>query len=95
MTSYQPKPIDTSGVELPQDLRELTEKLAEHAHDLWSLARLAEGWTYGPRRDDDAKRHPDLLPYAQLPDSEREYDRGAVLGTLKAILALGYRIDRP
>ena len=32
--------------------------------------------------------------YADLPDKEKEFDRIAALGTLKAILALGYSIDR-
>lgn len=92
--AYQPKPIDTAGVTLPRDLVALTEQLAENAHDVWASQRMAEGWTYGPRRDDQAKTHPDLVPYADLPESEKEYDRGAAMETLKAILALGYRIEK-
>src|SRR5437870_1347323 len=61
--------------------------------DLCAQQRLADGWTYGPRRDDSAKKHPCLVPYEELPESEKEYDRHAALGTLKAILALGYRIE--
>ncbi len=90
--SYQPKPIDTEGVALPQELLPLTERLAENAHDLWAAQRLAQGWSYGPQRDDKAKKHPCLVPYNELPESEKEYDRVAALGTLKAILKLGYRI---
>lgn len=93
--TYQPKPIETSGIELPAELLELTERLAEHAHDVWAQRRISEGWTYGPKRDDAAKKHPDLVPYAELPDSEREYDRKMALGTLKAIIALGYTIQKP
>jgi hypothetical protein len=72
----------------------LTERLAEHSHDTWAQQRISEGWTYGPRRDDAAKQHPDLIPYAELPESEKEYDRQAALGTIRAIIALGYRIVR-
>ena len=90
---YQPAPIDTSGVTLTKEVEELTELLAKNAHDLWAQQRLADGWTYGPRRDDSAKKHPCLVPYEELPESEKEYDRHAALGTLKAILALGYRIE--
>ncbi|HPA20410.1 MAG TPA: RyR domain-containing protein [Verrucomicrobiae bacterium] len=90
---YEPKPIGTGGIELPKELLALTEKLAEHAHDVWARQRMSQGWTYGPKRDDGAKQHPCLVPYADLPDSEKEYDRQAALGTLKAILALGYRIE--
>ena len=93
--SYQPRPIDTAAVQLSPALIELTERLAENAHDLWAAQRLADGWTPGPNRDDSAKKHPCLVPYAELPDSEKEYDRIAALGTLKAILALGYGIVPP
>jgi hypothetical protein len=91
---YQPKPIDTSKVALTPGIQELTERLAEHAHDIWAAQRLAQGWTYGPQRDDAAKRHPCLVPYADLPESEKEYDRAAAVQTLKAIVALGYRITK-
>jgi len=89
---YQPKPIDTSKIELTQDLIQLTELLAENAHDIWAERRMAEGWTHGPERNDAARKHPDLVPYRELPDSEKEYDRKAAMETLKAICALGYEI---
>jgi ryanodine receptor 2 len=92
--SYDPRPIDTDAVALPPDLLALTERLAEHVHDVWARQRLAQGWTYGPRRDDAARRHPCLVPYAQLPEEEKVHDRNTALQTLKAILALGYRIEK-
>jgi hypothetical protein len=92
---YQPQPIDTAAVTLPEALAALTERLAENAHDIWAQQRLADGWTYGPERDDAAKQHPDLVPYAELPEGEKEYDRLTALATLKAILALGYTITAP
>ncbi len=92
---YVPRPIQAEDVALPPELAPLTERLAENAHDLWAAQRLAQGWTCGPQRDDIAKRHPCLVPYGQLPESEKEYDRIAALGTLKAILKLGYRIVPP
>ena len=92
---YQPKPIDTSHVQLPRDLLDLIERLAEHNHDIWAQQRLTAGWTYGPQRDDAKKQNPDLVPYADLPESEKEYDRQTAIGILKAIVALGYRIEKP
>ena len=89
--SHEPTPIDTSNVSLPEDLAPLLEKLAEHAHDLWAMQRLSEGWSYGPQRDDALKRHPCLVPYQDLPESEKQYDRIAVTGILKAILAMGFQ----
>ena len=90
--TYQPKPIDTSSVTLPADLLALTERLAENAHDIWARQRMSEGWTYGPQRDDASKKHPDLVAYADLPESEKQYDRNAAMETLKAIVALGYEV---
>ncbi len=92
---YQPQPISTEGVDLPASLTPLTERLAENAHDLWAAQRLAQGWRFGPARDDAKKLHPCLVPYGDLPEPEKEYDRLAALGTLKAILKLGYRIVPP
>lgn len=89
---YEPKPIEISSVSLSPELKKLTERLAQNAHELWAQQRIDDGWVYGPRRDDEAKKHPCLVPYEDLPDSEREYDRQVAMGTLKAILALGYRI---
>jgi len=91
--SYNPKPIGTSHITLPLELQQLTGRLAENAHDLWAKQRLADGWTFGPQRDDRSKRHPCLMPYNDLPESEKRYDREAAMGTLKAIVALGYRIE--
>ena len=93
--TYKPAPIDTSAVSLPSELGELTEQLAANTHDLWAQQRLAEGWSYGPYRDDPNKRNPCLVPYEELPDSEKSYDRITAIGTLKAILSLGYRIIPP
>ncbi len=90
---YKPQPIDTSGVQLDEEILELTERLAENAHELWAKQRLADGWRYGPQRDEIKKEHPSLVPYQDLPESEKEYDRSVAMGTLKAILALGYRIE--
>ncbi|MDX2289325.1 MAG: RyR domain-containing protein [Hyphomicrobiaceae bacterium] len=94
MSQYIPRPIGTSHVQLPPDLIALTETLAENTHDTWARRRLADGWTHGPARDDDKKQHPSLIPYADLSESEKDYDRQTALETLKAIIALGYRIER-
>ena len=86
--------IDTSAVELSPDIMELTEALARNAHAVWARRRLDEGWRLGPSRNDARKEHPCLVPYEQLPDFEKQYDRNAALETLKAIMALGYRIEK-
>ncbi|MBR0238986.1 MAG: hypothetical protein IJQ39_12905 [Thermoguttaceae bacterium] len=89
---YTPHPIDAANVDLPPEIVELTEKLAESTHDHWAQNRFNDGWTYGPQRDDAKKLHPCLIPYADLPESEKKYDRDTAMETLKAVYALGYRI---
>ena len=91
---YRPAPRDTSGVRLPPDIVELTELLARNTHENWARQRLADGWRYGPKRDDAKKEHPSLVPYESLSESEKEYDRRTAMETLKTIVALGYRIAK-
>lgn len=91
---YTPSPADTSGVVLPEELEALVESLAENVHEVWAKSRMDQGWTYGPERNDALKQHPGLVPYADLPEAEKDYDRNTALGTLKLIVRLGYRIER-
>ena len=91
---YIPKPIDTDKIELTEDIVILTEKIAENVHENWAAARIAEGWSYGEQRDDEKKQSPCLVPYAELPEFEKEYDRNTALETLKLLVALGYKIVR-
>jgi hypothetical protein len=91
---YDPRPIDTDHIALPDGIDELIERLAEHNHDIWARTRMAEGWSYGPERNDGKKQHPDLVPYGDLPEGEKEYDRKTAIGLVKAIVALGYRVAK-
>ena len=92
--TYEPKPIATSNAQLPGEILELVERLAENTHDIYVRQRLADGWRYGPERNDAKKENPALVPYQELPESEKEYDRQMAVETLKAIIALGYRIEK-
>jgi hypothetical protein len=92
MNNYTPQPLDTSKIELPVSLSALLEKLAENTHEVWAAQRIKDGWTYGPNRDDATRKNPCLVPYDQLPDSEKEYDRKTAAEALKAVISLGYEI---
>lgn len=88
---YVPKPLDTSGVELSEELLELGEALAKNVHEVWSAGRIADGWVKGPRND-DLRQHPCLIPYEKLSEEEKDYDRRTSMETLKFIISKGYRI---
>jgi len=91
---YKPNPIDTTNVSLSSDIMALSEVLAENTHEVWAAGRLADGWTHGDVRDDIKKKHPCLVPYKELPESEKAYDRATSLETLKVILSLGYTLNK-
>lgn len=88
--TYTPHPIDLGDIELTPQLEQLREAIAENAHEVWAAGRIKEGWTYGPERDDKLKKHPDLIPYSDLPDGEKQYDRETAMNTIKLVIKLGY-----
>jgi ryanodine receptor 2 len=93
-TTYIPQPISTEDVELSKDILELSERIAENVHEVWAASRMSEGWTYGKERNDALKQHPCLIPYDELPETEKDYDRNTAMQTLKLIQKLGYTIKK-
>ncbi len=91
---YIPNPFDTSKIVLNEELLTLTEKIAENVHEVWAKGRIADGWTYGKVRDDNARTTPCLVPYNELSEEEKSFDRNTAMETLKFITALGYRIEK-
>lgn len=92
--TYVPHPMDTSDVILPRELDALIEEMAKNVHEVWAQNRIKQGWTYGAERDDALKKHPCLLPYEELPEEEKIYDRDSAIQTLKLISKLGFRMSR-
>ena len=91
---YTPQPIDTSKIELPKELDTLVESISKNVHEVWAQTRISQGWSYGTERNDELKQHPCLVPYEQLPEEEKVYDRNTALGTLKLIVSMGFKIER-
>ena len=91
---YIPQPIDTNKVILPEELEQLVEEMSKNVHEVWSETRIKQGWKYGSERNDEHKTHPCLVPYEDLSEDEKEYDRNTSIGTLKLILKLGFKISR-
>ena len=89
---YNPKPIDTSEIKLPDDIIELGEIIAKNVHEQWASNRIKQGWKYGIKRDEIKKEHPCLVEYDKLSDEEKEYDRITAFETLKLIKKFGYKI---
>lgn len=92
--NYNPIPIDTSEITLSKDILDLCEKLAENTHDVWAKGRLDQGWKYGEKRNDELKETPCMVPYSELPESEKNYDRNTAIETLKLVIKLGYKIEK-
>ena len=92
--NYIPNPLDTSNIELSEELMKLTERMAKNIHEVWAKSRMDQGWTYGPARDDERKIHPCLVPYEELPEEEKDYDRNTALETLKYVIGEGFEIKK-
>lgn len=92
--NYVPQPMDTSDVQLPKELNELVEQMAKNVHEVWAQSRMSQGWVYGAERSDELKQHPCLVPYEELPEVEKDYDRDTALGTLKLIVKSGFKISK-
>lgn len=91
---YTPKPVRTDDIILDDEIVALSEQIAKNTHEVWSAGRIADGWSYGPVRDDEKKQHPCLIPYEELSEEEKEYDRATSLETLKLVMKLGYTIKK-
>ena len=94
MKKYIPNPVDTKSVDLPKGLESLVEEMSKNVHEVWAQTRISQGWTYGEERNDTEKKHPCLMPYEELSEEEKEYDRNTSVETIKLILKLGFKITR-
>ncbi len=91
---YIPQPIDTNGIQLSEELNSLIEQMAKNVHEIWAQKRINQGWSYGKKRNDLLKKHPCIVPYEELPEIEKEYDRDTALETIKLICKLGFKISK-
>lgn len=93
--AYIPAPIDTTDVTLSPELLALVERLAENTHEVWAVERIRQGWSYGPQRDDQTKQTPCLVPYGDLPEEEKVFDRNTAMETVRLLLKLGWELKQP
>ena len=91
---YQPKPLDLSNVVIDDDLLPLIEEIAKNVHEVWAEQRLKEGWVYVKESNDKLKTTPCLVPYDELPEIEKEYDRRTAISSIKLAIKLGFKITK-
>ncbi|XP_056284489.1 ryanodine receptor 3 [Pseudoliparis swirei] len=91
--NFDPKPINTANISLPEKLQYVANKYAEHSHDKWSSEKVSAGWTHGDSLSEQAKTHPLLKPYKALSEKERETYRWPVRESLKSMLAMGWNVE--
>ncbi len=83
-----------SKISIDPTITEILETLACNVHNQWMKGRLEAGWKLGSKRDDEKKEHPSLIPYEELPETEKEYDRQTVLTTINGLLENGFEIRK-
>ncbi|XP_076834095.1 ryanodine receptor 3 isoform X5 [Brachyhypopomus gauderio] len=92
--SFEPRPVSTANISLPEKLDYIANKYAEHSHEKWSSEKVVLGWRYGDAMDEKGKTHPMLRSYKSLTEKEREVYRFPVKESLRSMLAMGWNIDR-
>ncbi|KAM6956587.1 ryanodine receptor 2-like [Aplochiton taeniatus] len=91
---FDPQPVDTSNVLLPERLEFVVNKYSEHTHEKWSLDKFANGWVHGDQLCETMKVHPLLKPYRALGEKDKEAYRWAIKETVRSMLAFGWTIER-
>ncbi|KAM9788021.1 ryanodine receptor 3-like isoform 8-T8 [Syngnathus typhle] len=92
--NFEPKPITTANIALPEKLEHFVNKYAEHSHEKWSAEKVLLGWKYGDCVDEKARIHPQLRTYKALTEKEKDIYRWPIRESLKSMLAMGWSIDR-
>ena len=95
--AFQPHPIDTGDVELPEDLDDLVDLLARNSHEVWAEGKLNQGFQYAPKRNivPGMKLSASLIPFRLLSTDERSKNKINASAGIKTIFALGWVIKPP
>ena len=88
------EPLAHGGAEQFSFSAEELELLSRMEHDRWWRDREADGWTFAPEKDAERKKSPYLLPWQELPEEIREYDRDTVRGLPALLAEAGFHIVR-
>lgn len=94
LDTYKPNPKYIDSIIVPDEIIAYGEAIAKNIHERWSLERIREGWTYGEQYNYEEKKHPCLIPYELLSESEKDYDRNTSMATIKTLLSIGFEINK-
>ncbi|KAJ6664647.1 hypothetical protein lerEdw1_006220 [Lerista edwardsae] len=92
--NFNPQPVDTSNITIPEKLDYFINKYAEHSHDKWCMEKFANGWIYGETFSESSKVQPLMKQYKLLSEKEKEIYRWPIKESLKTMLAWGWRVER-
>ncbi len=92
--TYNPNPEDTSNIKLSDDIVAVFEQISKNTHEVWAKGRIDEGWIHGDIYDGIRKMHPRLVPYEQLPEDEKAFDRNTTAQVIKMLIKLGFIVIR-
>lgn len=91
---YIPRPEVFNFDKLPCELQDLIGQIAGNIHEVWASKKMEEDWTFGETLDWNAKKHPSLKPYAELDESQKDYDRNTALATISFLMNKGFIITK-
>uniref|UniRef100_A0A452IME6 Ryanodine receptor 1 n=1 Tax=Gopherus agassizii TaxID=38772 RepID=A0A452IME6_9SAUR len=93
--NFDPKPVETLNVIIPEKLDAFINKYAEHTHEKWAFDKIQNNWTFGETIDEEAKTHPMLRPYKTFSEKDKEIYRWPIKESLKAMIAWEWTVEKP
>eukprot|EP01135_Chromosphaera_perkinsii_P010510 Nk52_evm20s2152 gene=Nk52_evmTU20s2152 len=91
---FCPIPLSSEGLELPNDMEEMVDKLAENSHNTELEAKKRDGWCFSFKDDDQRKYMTALVPYHELDEGRKDIYRGPLRETIQVIISVGFKIRR-
>ena len=83
---------EADGESIQQFDQETIEQYAIEEHDDWMSGKIKDGWSYAPTRDDIQKKHNCLVPWSQLSDMYKEYDRDVAKNVIKLAAMVNMKV---
>ncbi|XP_057257160.1 ryanodine receptor 1-like, partial [Pezoporus wallicus] len=92
--NFDPKPVETLNVIIPEKLDGFINKYAEFTHEKWAFDKIQNNWSFGEAVDEEAKTHPMLRPYKTFSEKDKEIYRWPIKESLKAMLAWEWTVEK-